>query len=143
MRHKNECFILACYSARRGDDDSFDEAMERSRQRYLQDEVDCLERTLAKRQAQLREAERMLKDTNSDLKEAKEQVNVCVNCRHGCFGDWLDGLQVSVCVCVCVCACVCVCKREHHSSKTTFPSYHCVRTFLLLLLRSNLSGHAV
>ena len=90
MRHKNECFILACYSARRGDDDSFDEAMERSRQRYLQDEVDCLERTLAKRQAQLREAERMLKDTNSDLKEAKEQVNVFVNCRHGCFGDWLD-----------------------------------------------------
>nr|KAG5703045.1 hypothetical protein BaRGS_016206 [Batillaria attramentaria] len=64
--------------SRRGDDDSFDEAMERNRQRYLQDELECLERTLAKRQTQLREAERSLKETNADLKEAKEQARETV-----------------------------------------------------------------
>ena len=80
-------FCVAC-SSRRGEDDSFDEAMERSRQRYLKDEIECLERTLAKRQAQLREAERMLKDTNNDLKEAKEQVSEKCSC-----------LALSMCVC--------------------------------------------
>lgn len=55
-------------------EESFDEEMEHNRQKYLRNEVDCLKRTLAKRQAQLHEAERALKDCNADLREAKEQV---------------------------------------------------------------------
>lgn len=56
-------------------EDSFDELMERNRQKYLQEEVQCLEKTLAKRQGQLRDTERNLKDCNHDLKDAKEQVS--------------------------------------------------------------------
>ncbi|PVD21840.1 hypothetical protein C0Q70_17642 [Pomacea canaliculata] len=59
-------------------EDSFDEEMEHNRQKYLRNEVDCLERTLAKRQAQLHEAERALKDCNADLREAKEQARETV-----------------------------------------------------------------
>lgn len=55
-------------------EDSFDELMERNRQKYLQEEVQCLEKTLAKRQGQLRDVERNLKDCNYELKDAKEQV---------------------------------------------------------------------
>ncbi|XP_070176721.1 centriolin-like isoform X2 [Littorina saxatilis] len=76
LREKNVKKLVKV--SRNGGDDSFDEAMERSRQRYLKEEVDCLEKTLAKRTAQLREAERSLKETNTDLKEAKEQARVTV-----------------------------------------------------------------
>ena len=56
------------------DEDSFDERMENSRKKMLKDEIKCLEATLAKRKAQLREADRLLKECNSDLKYARDEV---------------------------------------------------------------------
>ncbi|XP_071115643.1 centriolin-like [Haliotis cracherodii] len=56
------------------DDDSLDESACRSRQTYLQDEIACLEKTLAKRTGQLREADKLLKECNADLKDAREQA---------------------------------------------------------------------
>lgn len=58
----------------RSKDNSFDEEAERSRQKYIIDELACLEKTLAKRQAQLRDTERSLKECKSNLLDAKEQV---------------------------------------------------------------------
>ena len=49
--------------------------MERSRQKYLQSELESLDKSVAKRTGQLREAEKSLKEVNSDLKAAKEQVS--------------------------------------------------------------------
>ena len=56
------------------DEDSFDERMENSRKKMLKDEIKCLEQTLAKRKAQLREADRLLKECNTDLRCAREEV---------------------------------------------------------------------
>ena len=38
------------------------------------DEISCLEETLAKRRAELREADELLNDCREDLKEAREEV---------------------------------------------------------------------
>ncbi|XP_052229704.1 centriolin-like isoform X2 [Dreissena polymorpha] len=56
------------------EEDSFDERMENSRKKMLKDEIKCLEQTLAKRKAQLREADRLLKECNTDLKCAREEA---------------------------------------------------------------------
>ncbi|CAL1547619.1 unnamed protein product [Lymnaea stagnalis] len=72
LRKKNEKKILI--RRRRAEDDSFDEAVERSRIKYLTDELHCLERTLAKRHAQLKDTERKLRECNTELKDAKEQA---------------------------------------------------------------------
>ena len=58
------------------DDDEFDERMENSRKKMLRDEIRCLELTLAKRKAQLREADRLLKECNTDLKCARDEVSM-------------------------------------------------------------------
>ena len=49
--------------------------MENSRKKLLTDEIKCLELTLAKRKAQLREADRLLKECNTDLKCARDEVS--------------------------------------------------------------------
>ncbi|KAK0063368.1 centriolin, partial [Biomphalaria pfeifferi] len=51
----------------------FEDTIERSRLLYLMDELKCVERSLAKRNGQLRDTERKLKECNIDLKHAKEQ----------------------------------------------------------------------
>ncbi|KAL4219131.1 hypothetical protein ACF0H5_021713 [Mactra antiquata] len=60
------------------DEDSFDERMENSRKKMIKDEIHCLEQTLAKRKAQLREADRLLKECNTDLKCAREEARETV-----------------------------------------------------------------
>ncbi|XP_053381516.1 centriolin-like isoform X4 [Mercenaria mercenaria] len=60
------------------DEDSFDERMENSRKKMIKDEIRCLEQTLAKRKAQLREADRLLKECNTDLKCAREEARETV-----------------------------------------------------------------
>ena len=42
------------------------------------DEISCLEETLAKRRAELREADELLNDCREDLKEAREEVIIKV-----------------------------------------------------------------
>ena len=56
------------------EEDDFDERMENSRKKMLKDEIKCLELTLAKRKSQLREADRLLKECNTDLKYARDEV---------------------------------------------------------------------
>ena len=58
------------------EEDDFDERMENSRKKMLKDEIKCLELTLAKRKSQLREADRLLKECNTDLKYARDEVRV-------------------------------------------------------------------
>ena len=41
---------------------------------YLDEELACMEETLDKRRAELREADRLLQECLTDLKEAREQV---------------------------------------------------------------------
>ena len=60
------------------DEDSFDERMDNSRKKLLRDEIRCLEETLAKRKSQLREADRLLKECNTDLKCARDEVSITV-----------------------------------------------------------------
>ena len=55
-------------------DDSVDLEMVRSRQGYLRDEVDNLEKTLAKRRGQLKDADGLLRKCNTDLQDARDQV---------------------------------------------------------------------
>ncbi|KAL5012076.1 hypothetical protein ScPMuIL_010627 [Solemya velum] len=59
-------------------DESLDEKIGNSRQKYIKDEMDCLQKTLAKRRLQLREADRLLKECNTDLKDAKEEARQTV-----------------------------------------------------------------
>ncbi|KAL3870359.1 hypothetical protein ACJMK2_038429 [Sinanodonta woodiana] len=58
--------------------DAFDEKMEGCRHNYMKDEIECLERTLAKRRMQLKEADRLLKQCNMDLKDARTQARETV-----------------------------------------------------------------
>ena len=58
------------------EEDDFDERMENSRKKMLKDEIKCLELTLAKRKSQLREADRLLKECNTDLKYARDEVGI-------------------------------------------------------------------
>ena len=46
----------------------------RPRKDFLIDEISCLEETLAKRRAELREADELLNDCREDLKDAREEV---------------------------------------------------------------------
>ena len=46
----------------------------RPRKEFLLDEISCLEETLAKRRAELREADELLNDCREDLKDAREEV---------------------------------------------------------------------
>lgn len=55
-------------------DDSVSEGLKTSRRNYLKDEINALERTLAKRRGQLKNADRLLKECNTDLMDAREQV---------------------------------------------------------------------
>ena len=43
---------------------------------YLTDEMDCVEQTLTKRRAELREADRLLMECEEDLKHARTEVGV-------------------------------------------------------------------
>lgn len=45
-----------------------------SRKTYLQEEILCLEKTLAKRRAELREADRLLHECNEDLAAVRREV---------------------------------------------------------------------
>ncbi|KAK3605923.1 hypothetical protein CHS0354_017828 [Potamilus streckersoni] len=58
--------------------DAFEEKMEGCRHNYMKDEIECLERTLAKRRMQLKEADRLLKECNMDLKDARTQARETV-----------------------------------------------------------------
>ena len=62
-----------------------DVGMAGSRRKFLRNEIDALERTLAKRRSQLQDADKLLRVCNSDLQEAKEEVDItdtfsCVIC---------------------------------------------------------------
>ena len=46
-----------------------------SRQNYLREELPCLEETLAKRKAELRESDKLLKECEADLQAAKQEVS--------------------------------------------------------------------
>ena len=45
-----------------------------TRKDYLQEEIACVEATLAKRRAELREADRLLQECEMDFKDAQNQV---------------------------------------------------------------------
>jgi hypothetical protein len=45
-----------------------------SRKTYLQEEIICLEKTLAKRRAELREADRLLNECDDDLVAVRKEV---------------------------------------------------------------------
>ena len=47
----------------------------RPRKDYLLNEINCLEETLTKRRAELREADELLNDCREDLKDAREEVH--------------------------------------------------------------------
>ncbi|XP_074654226.1 uncharacterized protein LOC141908208 isoform X2 [Tubulanus polymorphus] len=51
----------------------YDPASLQSRHTYLVDEISCLEETLARRRAELREADRLLLECESDLQDARQQ----------------------------------------------------------------------
>ncbi|XP_067662812.1 centriolin-like [Haliotis asinina] len=74
LRMKNMRNTIRSKQRKYEEDDSLDESACRSRQTYLQDEIACLEKTLAKRTGQLREADKLLKECNADLKDAREQA---------------------------------------------------------------------
>ena len=50
-----------------------------SRKDYLVEEVHCVEATLAKRRAELREADRLLQECEMDLKQAQNEAKSTVN----------------------------------------------------------------
>lgn len=50
-----------------------------SRGKFLRNEIDALERTLAKRRSQLQDADKLLRVCNSDLQEAKEEVGTVLH----------------------------------------------------------------
>lgn len=56
------------------DDDDFDYREAKQKQKYLQNEIECLEKTLVKRKAELRDSDRMLKQCTENLKDARNQV---------------------------------------------------------------------
>ena len=62
-------------------DDSFDEVVVRNRHKFLQDELACLETTLAKRRGQLHDTERQLKECTASLTDARDQARDTVK-RH-------------------------------------------------------------
>ncbi|XP_059175304.1 centriolin-like isoform X2 [Physella acuta] len=76
LRKKNDKKVFIRH--KRALDDSFIEEIERYRLKHITDELHCLQKTLAKRQAQLKEAERNLKECNSELREAKDQTRETV-----------------------------------------------------------------
>ena len=57
-----------------------DVGMAGSRRKFLRNEIDALERTLAKRRNQLQDADKLLRVCNSDLQEAKEEVDITDTC---------------------------------------------------------------
>lgn len=50
--------------------------LERSLQHHdsIEDEIDCIEKTLLKRRAELREADRLLAEAENELKNTEEKV---------------------------------------------------------------------
>ena len=65
-----------------GDDDfdyEYQPRGQRHRKDYLIDEITCLEETLAKRRAELREADELLYECHEDLKDARAEVG-CHKC---------------------------------------------------------------
>lgn len=56
--------------------DEDDVGLAGSRRKFLRNEIDALERTLAKRRSQLQDADKLLRVCNSDLQEAKEEVQI-------------------------------------------------------------------
>ncbi|KAJ8300333.1 hypothetical protein KUTeg_021852 [Tegillarca granosa] len=79
LRIQNSKFPRRRKSVDYDSDESFETRIENSRQKYLKDEIECLERTLAKRRGQLRDADRMLKECNNDIRDAREQARDTVN----------------------------------------------------------------
>uniref|UniRef100_K1Q2Y9 Paramyosin n=1 Tax=Magallana gigas TaxID=29159 RepID=K1Q2Y9_MAGGI len=58
--------------------DEDDVGLAGSRRKFLRNEIDALERTLAKRRSQLQDADKLLHVCNSDLQEAKEEARQTV-----------------------------------------------------------------
>ncbi|XP_078324889.1 uncharacterized protein LOC111125942 isoform X3 [Crassostrea virginica] len=69
-----------------------DVGMAGSRRKFLRNEIDALERTLAKRRSQLQDADKLLRVCNSDLQEAKEEARQTVEK----FDQASEGLQITV-----------------------------------------------
>ncbi|CAH1781499.1 unnamed protein product, partial [Owenia fusiformis] len=55
-------------------DEEYRDQTLRGRQKYLLNEVKCLETTLAKRRAELRQSDRLLAECQSDLAAARDEV---------------------------------------------------------------------
>ncbi|XP_060070795.1 centriolin-like [Ylistrum balloti] len=60
-------------------DDSLGEYMVKSRQRFVRNEVEGIEKTLSKRRSQLRDADALLRQCNSDLKGARDQARETID----------------------------------------------------------------
>ncbi|XP_033730276.1 centriolin-like isoform X4 [Pecten maximus] len=60
-------------------DDSLEEYMVKSRQRFVRNEVEGIEKTLSKRRSQLRDADTLLKQCNNDLKGARDQARETID----------------------------------------------------------------
>ncbi|XP_069121130.1 centriolin-like isoform X3 [Argopecten irradians] len=60
-------------------DDSLEEYMVKSRQRFVRNEVEGIEKTLSKRRSQLRDADALLRQCNSDLKGARDQARETID----------------------------------------------------------------
>ena len=72
-------------------DDSLSEGLKTSRRNYIKDEINALERTLGKRRAQLKNADKLLKECNNDLMDAREQAKDTVHK----FDTAASGLEVT------------------------------------------------
>nr|XP_034299667.1 centriolin isoform X8 [Crassostrea gigas] len=72
--------------------DEDDVGLAGSRRKFLRNEIDALERTLAKRRSQLQDADKLLRVCNSDLQEAKEEARQTVEK----FDLAAEGLQNTV-----------------------------------------------
>ncbi|CAH1781513.1 unnamed protein product, partial [Owenia fusiformis] len=59
-------------------DEEYRDQTLRGRQKYLLNEVKCLETTLAKRRAELRQSDRLLAECQSDLAAARNEAMVTV-----------------------------------------------------------------
>jgi len=109
----------------------------------LRDEIRCLELTLAKRKAQLREADRLLKECNTDLKCARDEVRMDGLVSYSSMGMlWLYGHVMVLWACLwwCYVAVMFEVKLSIHRSQNLLvnclSSVKC-RSFVLLYLQYN------
>lgn len=67
------------FEPRAEDYDAMDDHQRLQQSAFLEDEIECLEDTIAKRRAELREADKLLLQCQTDLHEAQNKVTLSIN----------------------------------------------------------------